>query len=165
MTTRFTPTITWSPWSGALAIFVGSMLAGCASVEIPTTVDVTGMPNTELALQKSMTEVDAEMSRIGQWQPRVASVSPPDIVPGELDRVVSFEWSGPLDGAIESLAKTIGYTVAIRAPSNAQPLMIAVRKSPRRVYDILHQIGEDAGSQATVSIDPQHHTVEVIHHV
>ncbi len=86
-------------------------------------------------------------------------------MPGELDRVVSFEWSGPLDGAIESLAKTIGYTVAIRAPSNAQPLMIAVRKSPRRVYDILHQIGEDAGSQATVSVDPQHHTVEVIHHV
>ena len=82
MTTRFTPAITWSPWSGALAIFVGSMLAGCASVEIPTNVDVTGMPNTELALQKSMTEVDAEMGRIGQWQPRVASVSPPDIVPG-----------------------------------------------------------------------------------
>ena len=105
MTTRFTPAITWSPWGGALAIFAGSMLAGCASVEIPTTVDVTGMPNAELALQKSMTEVDAEMSRIGQWQPRVASVSPPDIVPGELDRVVSFEWSGPLDGAIEFACK------------------------------------------------------------
>ena len=165
MTTRFAPTITWSPWGGALAIFAGSMLAGCASVEIPTTVDVTGMPNAELALQKSMTEVDAEIGRIGQWQPRAASVSPPDIVPGELDRVVSFEWSGSLDGAIESLAKTIGYTVAIRAPSNVQPLMIAVSKGPRRVYDILHQIGEDAGSQATVSVDPQHHMVEVIHHV
>jgi len=141
------------------------MLAGCASVEIPTTVDVTGMPNAELALQKSMTEVDAEMGRIGQWQPRVATVLPPDIVPGELDRLVSFEWSGPLDGAIESLAKSIGYTVAIRAPPNAQFIMIAVSKGPRRVYDILHQIGEDAGSQATVSVDPQHHKVEVIHHV
>jgi len=114
----------------------------CASVEIPTTVDVTGMPNAELALQKSMTEVDAEIGRIGQCNRESQASSPPDIVPENLSGG-QFRVEGPLDGAIESLAKTIGYTVAIRAPSNAQPLMIAVSKGPRRVYDILHQIGED----------------------
>ena len=37
--------------------------AGCATVTpVPTTVDVAGMPNPEMALQKSMQHVDAEMS-------------------------------------------------------------------------------------------------------
>ncbi|VTZ28021.1 Defect in organelle trafficking protein DotD [Methylocella tundrae] len=146
-------------------MLAGAMLAGCASVDVPTTVDVTGMPNAEIALQKSMSEVDAEMDRIGRMQPRSVSAGMPTVVPGELDRIVSFEWNGPLDGAVEALAKTIGYRVAISAPPGAQPLVIGVRKAPQRVYDILEQIGDDAGSQATVRVDPQHQTVEVIHHV
>jgi defect-in-organelle-trafficking protein DotD len=150
--------------SFVLALSTGMLLAGCATVVVPTEAATPGMPNAELALQKSMEQVDIEMGRIGR-QGRGPAVALPEIVPNELDRVVSFEWSGPLDGAIQSLATTIGYTVAIRAPSNAQPLVIAVSKGPQRVYDILQQIGEDAGAQATVSVDPQHHTVEVIHHV
>lgn len=165
MKTRSKSTITWRPWGGAFGVCAGAMLAGCATVEVPTTVDVTGMPNAEFALQTSMREVDGDLVRIGRWQPRGAGGASPEIVPGELDRVINFEWNGPLDGAIEALAKTIGYTTAIRAAWNAQPVVIVVIKGPQRVYDILQQIGEDAGALATVSVDPQHHLVEVIHHV
>jgi len=149
----------------AAALLASAALAGCATVEVPTTVDAPGMPNAELALQKSMREVDAEMGRIGRMQPRAGAEAMPAVVPGELDRVVVFEWNGPLDGAVEALAKTIGYRTAFRAPPDAQPLTIAIDSAPRRVYDLLVELGEDAGSQATVSVDPHHQMIEVIHHV
>ena len=155
----------WRNRVAAAAFLFAAPLAGCASVEVPTTVAATGMPNAEFALQKSMQEVDIEMGRMGRLQPRKAAGAFPTVVPAELDRVVAFEWNGPLDGAIESLGKTIGYRVAISAPSNAQPLAIGIYSGPHRIYDLLEQIGEDAGGQATVRVDPQHQTIEVIHHV
>ncbi|WP_134493403.1 DotD/TraH family lipoprotein [Methylocella tundrae] len=44
-----------------------------------------------------------------------------------------FWWNGPLDGAIRSLGRTIGYRVAISAPSNAQPLAIRIYSGPHRI--------------------------------
>ena len=140
-------------------------LAGCASYAVPVVVDTPGMPNPEIAMQKSFAHVDAEMSELGRMAPRPAGRAPPPAVPGELDKVVAFEWNGPLDGAVEKLAKTIGYTVAISAPMNAQPLPIGINTGPQRVYEVFQAIGGAVGNQATVQLDPLHHRVEVIHHV
>jgi defect-in-organelle-trafficking protein DotD len=140
-------------------------LAGCASSPVPTTIDVPGMANPEIALRDGIAEVDREMNRIGRLHsgatPRVA----PPIVPGELEKVIAFEWNGSLDEGVTKLAHSIGYTVAISAPSNPQPVEIGISAGPQRVYEIFEQIGANAGALATVEVDPQHHSVQVIHHV
>ena len=56
--------------NGSLPPIVGfaamAMLAGCAHVtSIPPDVDATGMPNAELALDRSMARVDAAMRTLG----------------------------------------------------------------------------------------------------
>lgn len=137
-------------------------LGGCAH-EVPTTVDMPGMPNPEIAMRESISHVDREMGELGRM--RVAPREAPPIVPGELNKVVAFQWDGPLDGAVETLARTIGYTVAIDAPWNAPPVPIKFAGGPQRVFEIFEAIGDAAGEQATVRLDPQHHRVEVIHHV
>lgn len=150
----------------ALTILALAPLGGCAiTYPVPTTVDVPGMPNPELAMRESFKQVDAEMAKISGTRLSVGPRAAPPVVPGELDKVIAFEWQGPLDGAVEQLAKTIGYTVSIRTPSNALPLAIAFRDGPLRVYEIFQALGEAAGAQATVLVDPLHHRVEVIHHV
>ncbi len=146
----------------ALAFFP---LAGCATYEVPTTVDVPGMPNPEIAMRDSFKEVDAEMAELGRMRVNPALRAAPRIVPGELDKVVAFEWDGPLDGAVAKLAQTIGYSVAIDAPPNAPPISVGISAGPLRIYEIFEALGDAAGSQATVQVDPQHHRVEVIHHV
>jgi defect-in-organelle-trafficking protein DotD len=137
-------------------------LAGCAH-DVPTTVDVTGMPNPEIAMRESIAHVDSERAELGRMRP-VPREAPP-VVPAELDRVVAFAWEGPLDGAVEKLAGVIGYSVAVAAPTNAVPLPIGISTGPKRVYEIFEAIGASVGNQATVQIDPQHHRIEVIHHV
>jgi defect-in-organelle-trafficking protein DotD len=87
------------------------------------------------------------------------------VVPAELDKVVSFEWNGPLDGAVEKLGKTIGYRVSVVRPWHGASLPVVIPAGPRRVYDLFEEIGHAAGARATVKLDPQQQTVEVIYHV
>jgi defect-in-organelle-trafficking protein DotD len=140
-------------------------LAGCASVTpIPTTVATPGMPNAERALQASMSDVGREMARIGKMGPDVAASDRPTVVPGELDRQVSFQWNGSLDDAIRELSKVVGYTVEIRGASPFTPrVQVSIDPAPRRVYDLFRMLGEQAGSQAGVRLDSQHHLVEVVY--
>jgi defect-in-organelle-trafficking protein DotD len=153
--------------SAGLSGLAALALCGCAAqaYDVPTTVATPGMANPERALQESMSNVGREMDRIGRIRPDEVAHDVPRVVPGELDKVVSFAWAGSLDEGVEKLAHSIGYRVSISAPPDPRPLTMAINSGPQRIYYIFKQIGDDAGGQATVRVDPLHQTVEVIHHV
>jgi len=151
------------------AFALACLLAGCAT-KVPVVVSVPGMPNPELAMQESFARVDEEMRLLRGYQPGekgpVGSLGPlPKVVPAELDRVVSFAWNGSLHDAVEKLGRTIGYRVSVERPWNAADVPIVLSGEPRRVYDLLEEMGRAAGSRATVRLDPQHQLVEVVYHV
>jgi defect-in-organelle-trafficking protein DotD len=144
--------------------FLALALAGCGVTPVAPNVDTPGISNPEVSLQKSMDETAREMTRIGAMQPRTAVASQPTVVAGELDRVVSMQWNGPLDGAVKRLGETIGYGTAITGTAPQAGVNVAVDPAPRRVYDILHGLGDQAGDAATVRVDQQHQLLEVIYH-
>ena len=127
------------------ASLIACGLAGCSSVTpVATNVDTPGMPNAEVALQKSMDETSTELTRIGAMQPAAAVASKPTVVPGELERVVAMSWNGGLDGAVRKLADTIGYRAAVSGNAS-RAVNVVVDPAPQRVYDILHGLGDQAG--------------------
>jgi defect-in-organelle-trafficking protein DotD len=152
------------PLLAPLGVALAAALGAC-STPIPPLVDVPGMANPELALQQSFQHVEAEMGQLGTLRTGALQGQLPEVVPGELDKVVSFAWEGSLDGAVEKLAKEIGYAVEVKAPFNGKPLSIGISTGPQRVVDIFEAIGGAAGGNATVEVDPQHQRVQVIHHV
>ena len=146
-------------------LLVMALLAGCAIVHpVPTTVVTPGMPNPEEALRQSMQHVDAEMAELGQLAPSVARPDTP-VIPEDLQRIVSFQWSGPLDQAVAKFAQSIGYTFYTTAPPDAQPISVTIEIASVSAFQVFQALGEEAGSRATVQVDPLHHRVEVIHHV
>jgi defect-in-organelle-trafficking protein DotD len=148
----------------AAASLLGPMLAGCGVTPVAPNVDTPGMPNAEVALQKSMDETSRELARIGAIEPSAAVASRPTVVAAELDRVVSMQWNGALDGAVRKLAETIGYRAAVTGNAPQAGVNVAIDASPRRVYDILHELGDQAGDAATVRVDQQDQLLEVIYH-
>ena len=139
-------------------------LAGCGVTRVAPNVDTPGVPNTEVALQKSLDDTAREMARIGAIEPSAAVASKPMVVAGELDRLVSMSWNGPLDGAVRRLGETIGYRTAVAGKAPQAGVNVLVDPAPRRVYDILHGLGDEAGDAATVRVDEQHQLLEVIYH-
>jgi DotD protein len=138
-------------------------LAGCSGTPVAPTVETPGMPNAEVALQRSLDETSTELTRIGAMQSAAAVASKPTVVPGELDRVVTMSWNGGLDGAVRKLADTIGYRTAVSGNAS-RAVNVVVDPAPQRVYDLLHGLGDQAGDGATVRVDAQHQLLEVIYH-
>ena len=138
--------------------------AGCATVTpVPTTVDVAGMPNAEVALQNSMQHVDAEMAQLGGLSaPPAAFVQ--SVVPAPVERVVDFTWSGPLDAGVAKLAQSVGYTFFTTKPPAKPGVAVDVSLRGVTAIDAFRALGERAGSAATVEVDPLHHSVQVTHH-
>jgi defect in organelle trafficking protein DotD len=143
---------------------VALTLAGCGVTAVAPNVGTPGISNPEVALQTSLGETAREMTRLGAMQPSAAIASQPAVVAGELDRVISMQWRGPLDGAVKRLGETIGYSTAITGTVPQAGVNVAVDPAPRRVYEILHGLGDQAGDAATVRVDQQHQVPEVIYH-
>ncbi len=146
------------------------LLSGCTGiVKVAPGVDAGGMPNAELALQRSMQQVDAALRDLRGAQPARraadATAPAPAIVPAELNRPDSFAWSGPLDAGAKALADRIGYRLVISLPPNPQPIVVAVDRRGVRILDIFEALGQAAGARATVIVDPDHRQVDVQHHV
>jgi defect-in-organelle-trafficking protein DotD len=144
-----------------------AMLAGCAHVtSIPPDVDATGMPNAELALDRSMARVDAAMRTLGGTAASYNSPPPATpLLPAELRRPVTFAWSGPIDAGAKALADRIGYRLVITRPSNAPPVDVAINMTDVPIVRLFEALGEAAGSRATVIVTPNLRQVDVQHHV
>jgi defect-in-organelle-trafficking protein DotD len=147
---------------GLVLILASSIVGGCAH-DVATTVDVAGMPSAEVALRRSVDHVDSEMGELGRMRPPPRQG--PAVVPAELQKIVAFEWEGPIEGAVEKLAGEVGYEVVVDSAVNVQAVSIGVKTGPRRVYKIFQAIGSAAGDRATVQVDAQHHRIQVIYHV
>ncbi len=148
-------------------VFVVSLAigaAGCATVTpVPTTVDVAGMPNPEIALQKSMQHVDAEMAQLGGLSSRPVALIQPAI-PAPIERIVDFTWSGPLDAGVAKLAQSVGYTFFTTKPPAEPGVSVSVNVRGVTTLDAFRALGERAGTAATVEVDPIRHAVQVTHH-
>ena len=102
-------------------------LAACTPPRVGTDVLVIGMPNPEVALRDSMRLVDAEMTSLGTLGTRGAlpvRISEP-IVPGELQKTVTFAYSGPLDDGARRLADEVGYRLTVTPPPPPAPGQVA----------------------------------------
>jgi defect in organelle trafficking protein DotD len=147
-------------------VLVGlGLVAGCASTNVPTDVATTGMPNAELALRRTLDQVNSDMTQIGGMQPAGSDAgNTAPVVPAELEKPVQFVWNGSLDAGVKKLASSIGYSVTILGPRNPQPLVVAVAVNGQ-VLGAFQELGTQAGAIATVEVDPLRHQVQVVHHV
>ena len=150
-----------------IAIGLMTLLSACAGTpKIDLDVDAYGMPSAELALQRSIGRVDAAMLDLGGMNvTRRMSFPAGPVVATELQRPLTFTWAGPIDTGVKALADRIGYRLVVTAPENAAPVIVSVNMTDVPALDLFKAIGSSAGTQATVILDPDHHQVQVQHHV
>ena len=99
-----------------------------------------------------------------KWEIGPASAAAGPVVPGELQKLVTFDWSGSLEDGVRKLAGNVGYAVAIQPPPPGQAsLQVAVATGAVPIIDAFQALGEAAGARATVRIDPARRQVDVLY--
>ena len=142
----------------------GLLAAGCSTPNVGTDVAMTGMPNAEVALRDSMRLVDAEMGKLGVMTPTPLRRSEAPAVPGELQKVVTFDWSGSLEDGVRKLAGTVGYVVTIEPPPPGKAsVQVAVATGAVPIINAFQALGEAAGVRAMVRVDPARRQVDVMY--
>ena len=131
------------------------LLSGCAGKPSAPDVEAEGVASPEVQLQRTLSRVakataDLYATRSGE---RPA-------VPAELQRPLTWRWSGPLAEGARVLARHLGY--AFTAPDEGPALpTVRVDAKDTPALDILKAFGAQAGDCATVAVDPQRRIVEV----
>lgn len=132
-----------------------ALLSSCTHKATAPDVETEGLANPEVQLQRTLSRVakataDLHATRAGE---RPA-------VPAELQRPLTWRWSGTLDEGGRLLAQQIGYAFTAPDPGPALPAVhVDARGMP--VLDVLRAFGSQAGDRATVVVDPERRIVEV----
>jgi len=137
-------------------------LAACSGhIPDPGPVNTGGMPNPELALQRSVAATTSDLRELGTMRaPQPVAVAAQAQTPDDVNKRLWFVWNGPLNGAVRKLGKEIGYTVTVFG--NSRPIKVTTN-SVAPALDILRSLGEQAGSAAEVQVDTLHHQIAVVY--
>ena len=147
--------------------FAGSGLTGCATGQVHSNpaVVTAGMPNIQIALDRAITRTDAAVQQLNSEPVATLAEAPlPQVLPAELQKPIRWSYSGPLDPAVQALAKSVGYQITISGPTDSPPIMVSVSMNRLPIIDAFRTIGIQAGARASVIIRPAHHLIEVIHY-
>ena len=141
-----------------LALF--GALAGCArpAVERPD-VDADAIANPEVAIVKTMERVAKAMDDLR------AGRGARGVVPAELQRPVTWRFTGPLDQAAQALAERVGYAYAPPGPDAPAMPVVAINAQATPAIEVFRTLGEQVGSAVAVVVDPETRIVQVKRHV
>jgi defect-in-organelle-trafficking protein DotD len=152
----------WALSGAALCVF---SLSGCAvpPVAPPPKPDAILQSLSESAQRVVIAQNDlARMS--AAKNPAMIPLGPPTGVqlPADLLRPVYFHWNGPIEPAVRSLALLINYQVKTVGVAPGDPVLVNIETDRRSVYDLVQDIGLQAGNSAGVILNPASKTMTIV---
>lgn len=84
------------------------------------------------------------------------------VLPAEMNRPMSWHWSGPVDRAVLLIANRLGYQAEIPAAS-AVPT-VRIDREDTTIGGLLDEIAAASAGRAVIEVDVPNHTLRVIWH-
>jgi len=81
--------------------------------------------------------------------------------PLELQRALTFDWTGPVEPLIEELTRKAGYRYGIIGNKPSLPITISMRANNKPLINVLRDIGIQMGARADLKVDAQSRMIEV----
>ena len=154
----------WALSGTALSVF---LLSGCAAPPVahpqPSKPDPILQSLSESARKIAIAQDDlARMS--AAKNPAMIPLGPPRgaPMPEDLLRPVYLHWHGPLEPAVRALAGMIGYRVKVVGVAPGDPVLVSIDTDRMSVYDLVQEIGLQAGDAAGVILNPAEKTMMII---
>lgn len=157
--------VEWLVVAAALAFLVGC--GGFGAGEAPPPPPAPG-PGDAVAQQLAAAAGRAEaalgrLSRIEASAMPIDWSAPPELVPAELMKPVTLDWTGPLGALTERLAAMAGYEYVVAGAAPVRPVIVDVHVVDKPLIGVFREAGYQAGTRAKVVVNAARGVVEVVH--
>ncbi|HEY8963631.1 MAG TPA: DotD/TraH family lipoprotein [Alphaproteobacteria bacterium] len=95
--------------------------------------------------------------------PSAAAAAMIPAAPPELQKAVTFVWSGPVEPVARDLAAKSGYTFRTIGDTPAAPIVVNLNVYNEPMIEVLRDIGLQMGSRADLRLDANSRAVEIIY--
>lgn len=148
-----------------LAPVAALFLAACQHVPPPAPPAQSAPSFLEKTLADAAMKSSAAMATLAQVE---ATKTPPAqsgavTIPDELKRPVTLDWSGPMTSIAAAIADQVGYTFTELGSPSPTPVLVTVKVEDRPVYEVLEDIGLQAGRLVTLAVNVDQRRIEVRH--
>lgn len=103
------------------------------------------------------------LSRIETAKSPIKPAQAEGLIPDALERSVSIEWIGPVDGIARKLATKANYRFFLIGKQPVSPVIVDIASKDKSIIEVLKEIGYQAGSRAHVRVDARRSVVEVVY--
>ena len=83
--------------------------------------------------------------------------------PAELQRALTFSWSGPVEPVVRDIAARAGYTFNTVGDQPPSPILVTLDVTNEPMIEILRDIGLQMGTRADLKLDANRRAVDVIY--
>lgn len=83
--------------------------------------------------------------------------------PVELQRAVTFNWSGPAEDVARDMAARAGYTFRMVGDQPPAPILVNLNIYNQPMIEVLRDLGLQMGTRADLKLDANRRTVEIIY--
>jgi defect-in-organelle-trafficking protein DotD len=105
------------------------------------------------------------LSAVEQARTPSAAAAAPAVTnaPFELQRAVTFSWSGPVEPVAQDLANRAGYKFQTLGDQPPAPIIVTLDVFNKPMIEVMRDIGLQMGTRADLKLDANRHTVEIIY--
>jgi len=138
-------------------------LTGCSQYKVDQQLVAEPDP-VALRLSAAVDKASAALQTLASVEqarnPGVNLQMPPS-APVELRRIVSVDWTGPIEPIARSMADRAGYQMQVNGDRPPVPVVVSLVAREKSVVEVLRDIGLQAGQRANVVVDPSRRLVEL----
>ncbi len=81
--------------------------------------------------------------------------------PQELQRAVTFDWTGPVEPLVQELARKAGYSYGVVGAKPATPITVTMNVMNKPLINVLRDLGMQMGARGDLNVNAQARAIEV----
>jgi defect-in-organelle-trafficking protein DotD len=101
------------------------------------------------------------LSAMEQAKMPIKAIATVPNAPQELQRAVTFDWTGPIEPLVEELTRKAGYQYGIIGNRPVLPITVTMRATNKPLINVFRDIGIQMGARADLKVDGQSRMIEI----
>ena len=132
------------------------LIMGCATAAQKPSIPqedktLQAVENSAKRIEDNIRQLVILQTTAGQHQGGLRAVLPKS---GRLGKSITLNWKGPIEPALEEIAKAIHYKSKILGTAPPTPIVVIVNAEKAPAYDVLDGIAWQAANKAQILVDP-----------